>query len=148
VLPPTNILPNLYPIFAYVANEFVTYSPARSSLTLSAVRAFQRSTTRQDPSPIVAKDLRLLLFLEIIIGLLHGHEIASLMILFLTPSYTQPSEASASPTSDEAAQSTRVHHFIKSSTPCPARPRRVKTRTLGISSNDVLENFIRDVTYM
>jgi hypothetical protein len=103
-------------------------------------------------------------FLEIIFRLLHGHEIASLMILFLTssytqpsytqpsyvytqPSYTQPSEASASPASDEAAQSSRVGHFVKSPTPCSARPWRVKTRTLGISSNDVFEN-LRDVTYM
>jgi hypothetical protein len=135
-LPPTNILPNLYPIFTYVANEFVTYSPARSLLTLSAVRAFQRPTIRQDPSSIAVKDLRFLLFLETIIRLLHRHEIASLMFLFLThsytqSSYTQPSEASASPTSDEAAQSSRLDHFIKSSTPCPARPKRVKTRTLG-----------------
>jgi hypothetical protein len=85
-------------------NEFVTYSPARSSLTLFAVRAFQRPTPRQDSSPAAAKELRLLLFTEIIIQILHGHEIASLMILFLTPSYTQPSytqpsEASACPIS-------------------------------------------------
>jgi hypothetical protein len=121
------MLPNLYPIFAFVANEFVTYSPARYSLTLFAVRAFQRPTPRQDPSPAAAKDLRLLLFTEIIIRLLNGHEIASLMILFLTPSYiqpsyTQPSEASASPISYEAAQSSRVDHFIKSPTPCSTRP--------------------------
>jgi hypothetical protein len=74
-------------------------------------------------------------FLEIIFRLLHGCEIASLMILFLTssytqPSYTQPSEASASPASDEAAQPSRVGHFVMSPTPCSARPKRVKTHTL------------------
>jgi hypothetical protein len=58
---------------------------------------------------------------------LHRHEIASLMILFLTPSYTQPSytqpsEASASPISHGAAQRSRVDHFVKSPTPCSARP--------------------------
>jgi hypothetical protein len=42
-------------IFAYVANEFITSSPARPSPTLLAVRVFQRPTPRQDPSPVAAR---------------------------------------------------------------------------------------------
>jgi hypothetical protein len=67
------MLTNLYQLYlAYVANEFITSSPSRSSLTLLAVRAFQRSTPRQDPSPVATKDLRLLLFTEIINQLPHA----------------------------------------------------------------------------
>jgi hypothetical protein len=47
-------------------------SPARSSPTLLAVRALQRPTLRQGPSPVAAKDLCLLLPGEIITRLLHG----------------------------------------------------------------------------
>jgi hypothetical protein len=56
------------------------------ALHLSLPRTF--ALLCQGPSPVAAKDLRLLLSLKIIIRLLHGREIAYLMILFLMPSYT------------------------------------------------------------
>jgi hypothetical protein len=85
----------------YVANEFITSSPARPSPTLLAVRVFQRPIPRQDPSPVAARtfafsrsplhrDYRSTLSR---MRFLHRQEIASLMILFkLHPAKLHPAK--------------------------------------------------------